>query len=128
MDFAIEDLRGILDEGIDQEDISLCHLAVAFERRFERLGLVEDLEYAFTLLDCARALAHPASTVSLMVYNTLGICYRQRFLQFGSLTDIDTSIAHLRTALVEGDWEKNPSQNGVQAMILQNLGTSLSRR
>jgi len=128
LDFAIEDLRGILDKGIDQEDIALCHLAVAFERRFERLGRVEDLEYAFTLLDCGRAFAQPASKVSLMIYNALGVCCRQRYLQSGSLTDLDTSIAHLRTALVDGDWEANPSQKDVQWMLLQNLGASLSRR
>lgn len=128
LDFAIEDLRGILDEGIDQEDISLCHLAVAFERRFERLGRTEDLEHAFTLLDCGRAFAQPTSTVSLLLYNALGLCCRQRFLQSGSIPDLDSSIAHFRTLLTDGEFEKNSSQKEIQSIALQNLGTSLSRR
>ncbi|KAG1730607.1 CHAT domain-containing protein [Suillus lakei] len=109
--------------GHSLRSISLNHLAISLQDRFQQRSILSDLDEAIELHRAALLLhpvGHPLRSMSL---NNLATSLHYRFQQRGILSDFDEAINLHRAALL-----LHPAGHPLQSISLNNLATSLQDR
>jgi tetratricopeptide (TPR) repeat protein len=100
IDRAISYLQNDLTEEVDRDKPErLSQLGMAFQLRFERLGVLSDMTSAISFLQQAvnaTADGHPDKPARL---SYLGISLESRFQRLGGLEDLEAAISNLRRAV-----------------------------
>jgi tetratricopeptide (TPR) repeat protein len=125
-DRAVDLLRQALDASpADHPDraMYLSNFGLALQTRFERTGVLADLDEAIHRLHDAVA-ASPADHPDRAMYlSNLGLALQTRFERTGVLADLDEAIHRLHDAVAA-----SPADHPARAGRLSNLGAALQTR
>ncbi|KAJ7461218.1 CHAT domain-containing protein [Mycena latifolia] len=101
----------------------LTKLAVSLLRNYERLGNLDDINKAISMLQEAATLTPDAHPTKISRLGNLGSSLSLRFEQLGDVTDLNKSVLMLENAL-----RLMPNDHADRSLLLKNLAHSLSLR
>ena len=101
----------------------LSNLGRALRLRFERTGMLPDLDEAVTIGRAAAEATPPDDPDRAVMLSNLGAILQRRFERTGVLADLEESVAAMRAAM-----EATPADHPDRALMLSNLGSALRLR